>query len=351
MMDYVHIDEKWFYITNVKENYYILPDELPPERKSKSKRFITKVMFMAADARPRYDFNKKRIFDGKIGIWPFVVKEPAKRFSKNRSRGTLVTKAITSVNKESIRQMMLENVIPAIKEKWPLATRMQPIIIQQDNAKPHCSVDDSSLVEAATEGTWKISFRCQPPNSPDLNVLDLGYFNSIQSLQHKKAPKSIDELIEAVHESFNALTADSLNDVFLSLQMCMEEIMRCDGGNNYKLRHMSKAKLRREGRLPMTLMCDPSVLDKVRSIHATDIAIESVAVAASPHPGEFLPNGCKLFSDCCSRENVACIYCGENTSAVHFCSLCLYVVHAFCGDSEGNEGYGQPVKCFRCRPK
>jgi hypothetical protein len=63
-----------------------------------------------------------------------------------------------------------------------------------------------------------------------------------------------------------------------------------------------------------------------------------------------VPNGCKLFSDCHSGENVNCIYCREITTAAHYCSLCLYVVHAICGTSDGEEGYGKPVKCFRCRP-
>ena len=60
MMDYIHIDKKWFYMTKIKENCYLLPNEKPPERSTNSKRFITKVMFMAA-ARARYDFTKKQL--------------------------------------------------------------------------------------------------------------------------------------------------------------------------------------------------------------------------------------------------------------------------------------------------
>ena len=89
MMDYVHIDQKWFFMTKIKENYYLLPNETQPERMTKSKRFITKVMFMAAVARPRFDFTKKHLFDGKIGIWPFVYQEAAKQNSKNRTKGTM----------------------------------------------------------------------------------------------------------------------------------------------------------------------------------------------------------------------------------------------------------------------
>ena len=356
MMNFIHIDEKWFYMTKIKENYYLLQDETPPERSIKSKRFITKVMFMAAGARPRFDFNKKHLFDGKIGIWAFIYEEEAKQNSKNRDKGTMETKAVTSVTKDVVRQMLLDKVIPAIKSKWPSGTRNLPIIIQQDNAKPHCAVDDPELVEAMTENNWKISIRCQPPNSPDLNVLDLGYFNSIQSLQHKKVPRTIDDLVSAVNESFLELTSESLQNVFLSLQMAMDEIIQCEGGNNYKLGHMSKAKLSREGRLPANLVCRAAVLDETPP--ATSIASQSQGTAEPVIPitatvstvTVSVPNGCKLFSDCHSGENVNCIYCREITTAAHYCSLCLYVVHAICGTSDGEEGYGKPVKCFRCLP-
>lgn len=51
MMD--HIDEKWFYITVENERYIIVEGESIPQRQCKSKRYITKVMFLAAFARPR----------------------------------------------------------------------------------------------------------------------------------------------------------------------------------------------------------------------------------------------------------------------------------------------------------
>ncbi|ETW06272.1 hypothetical protein H310_02567 [Aphanomyces invadans] len=53
MHNYVHIDEKWFYLTKVK------------------KRFL-RVTFLAAVARPRYDYSKCQMFDGKISVWPFM---------------------------------------------------------------------------------------------------------------------------------------------------------------------------------------------------------------------------------------------------------------------------------------
>lgn len=74
MFNVVHIDEKWFYQTKESERYYLLPEESDPIRTCKSKRFITKVMFLAAVARPRFDDDNNTQFDGKIGIFPFVHK-------------------------------------------------------------------------------------------------------------------------------------------------------------------------------------------------------------------------------------------------------------------------------------
>ena len=68
MYSYVHKDKKWFYIKCINQNYYLLPDKKTPKQFCKSKQFITKVMFMATVARPRYDPNKKALFNGKISI-------------------------------------------------------------------------------------------------------------------------------------------------------------------------------------------------------------------------------------------------------------------------------------------
>ncbi|XP_019196986.1 PREDICTED: uncharacterized protein LOC109191356 isoform X2 [Ipomoea nil] len=100
----------------------------------------------------------------------------------------------------------------------------------------------------------------KPPNSPDMNVLDLGFFRALQSLQHQEAPRNVDELVAATHKAFNEISVESLSNVFLTLQLCMVEVMKKFGGNNYKLPHINKQKLAREGLLPTTISCDPELL-------------------------------------------------------------------------------------------
>jgi hypothetical protein len=61
----------------------------------------------------------------------------------------------------------------------------------------------------------------QPANSPDLNVLDLGFFASLQSKAYEKISRNLDELIRNVKNEFNNYDPDTLNRVFLTLQGCM----------------------------------------------------------------------------------------------------------------------------------
>ncbi|XP_042013473.1 uncharacterized protein LOC121761851 [Salvia splendens] len=259
MHNVVHIDEKWFYMTKTSERYYLLPGETEPYRACKSKRFITKVMFMCAVCRPQFAENGEVIFDGKIGIFPFTTMEPAKRKSKNRPPGTMETKPIHSVNKEVMRACLLHKIIPAIKAKWP-DNMSKEIFIQQDNAKPHINHNDAEFQAVASTDGFNFHIRCQPPQSPDCNVLDLGYFRAIQSLQDDKVAKGVDELLRNVHSSFDELSPYTLNNVFLTLQACLTEILKVQGCNGYKTPHMNKERLTRMGSLPQALEVEEGVV-------------------------------------------------------------------------------------------
>jgi hypothetical protein len=201
MLDTVHVDEKWFFLNKPTVKAYLAPDEKDPERASKSKRFPTRVMFLCAVARPRWDTRANRYFDGKLGIWPFVEKVPAQRGSRNRPRGTLETKPI-SVTKEVYKKFILEKVLPAIEKKWPQCHRNMAIKLQQDNAKPHLIHNNPEVLEKLSNMTVNVNLFDQPPNSPDLNVLDLGYVAAIQALQQKQQQRTVDDLIAVVDYSF-----------------------------------------------------------------------------------------------------------------------------------------------------
>ncbi|XP_074288120.1 uncharacterized protein LOC141613282 [Silene latifolia] len=226
----IHIDEKWFYVTKDGQRYYLSQTEPEPEeephRSVQSKSYIGKIMFMGAVGRPKFSNNNECVFDGNIGIWPFVSLEPAQRNSKNRVAGTMETKPIDSITKQVVKNMMLGVVLPEIKRKWP-ANASKTIFIQQDNTRLHISNTDPDFREAASSDGWNIQLVQQPPNSPDLNVLDLGG--------------------------------------------CMLEVLKRRGHNDYKIPHMHKSKLAKEGLLPEYLEAEKSLVkDSIRYIHNVD---------------------------------------------------------------------------------
>ena len=118
MMRTVHIDEKWFYIMSLKVRTIIVPGEKVEKSSAKSNRFITKVIFLAAVAHPRYDSHSRSYFDGNIGIWPFVETRAAKRTSVNRPKGTPVT-SLLNVDRNVYRNFIAEKLYPAIRDKFP----------------------------------------------------------------------------------------------------------------------------------------------------------------------------------------------------------------------------------------
>ncbi|GJU29414.1 hypothetical protein Tco_1173003 [Tanacetum coccineum] len=174
-------------------------------------------------------------------------------YSKNRVAGTLETKPILSVTKEVTRSWLIQKVLPAIRSTWPQG-HTGPIFIQQDNAKPHINVDDVEFIQEASRDGFDIRLCFQPPNSPDLNVLDLGFFRAIQSLQEQEVLETIDELVHAVQTSYERMPSCELNNVFLTLQTCMKEILKVQGSNNYQTPHIGKGRLERQGMLPLTLI-------------------------------------------------------------------------------------------------
>ena len=103
---------------------------------------------------------------------------------------------------------------------------------------------------------------CQPPQSPDLNVLDLGLFRAIQSIQYQNFPKTLDELITHVKKAYEEFDPVVNKYTWLTLQSCMIEILKDKGGNNYKIPHMKKRMLDRIGALPQNLQVPDSLIQE-----------------------------------------------------------------------------------------
>jgi len=145
--------------------------------------------------------------------------------------------------------MLDEKLRPAILAKWP--RNVSAVRIQIDNAPAH-----------PESGRWfqasglTVDFVCQPAQSPDLNVLDLGYFCAIQALLQQRRTKTLEELVTVVQESFVALKRQTLENIFYMWAACMEQVMLHAGGNQYRIPHSKKDTIRNDlGRLPTRYEC------------------------------------------------------------------------------------------------
>ncbi|CAN0344183.1 unnamed protein product [Discosporangium mesarthrocarpum] len=135
MYDWVHVDQKLFYVIKDGRGIYLQTEEdAPKPPRAQNKRFITKVMFLAAVERPRMTSDGVW-FDGKIRIWPIADTVAAMRSRKNRKKGTMMLKPAT-INGERYKELMIDEVIHPIKARM----RRPPghtIFVQEDGAKPH----------------------------------------------------------------------------------------------------------------------------------------------------------------------------------------------------------------------
>ncbi|XP_057248271.1 uncharacterized protein LOC130590238 [Beta vulgaris subsp. vulgaris] len=161
MYNLVHVDEKWFCMSKISQRYYLAPGETEPYRRCKSKRFIVKVMFIAALARPHIALSGEVSFDGKIGIFPFIEEVAAKRSSCNRDAGVIETKAQLSITKDVIREKLINHILPSIRNKWP-DNGCKQIWIVQDNARPHIASNDEQFMMEAQKDGFDIRLINQP---------------------------------------------------------------------------------------------------------------------------------------------------------------------------------------------
>ena len=244
----VHVDEKWFYLREEQLRIYMAPGEVAPRRVCVNKNHIMKVMFLAAIARPRYDNEGICTFDGKIGMWPLIERTPALRASVNRPRGAIVTKPVTCTARV-YRNLIIEHVIPAIKEKWPCRDRN--IVIQQDGASAHLAPDNPEFLLHARTRPWNISLLTQAPKSPDTNICDLSFFRALESDQWQDGQEeNIEGLVAQVLRTFVRFDERKNDFGFLTLQCCLDDILCTNGGNDYAIRHVGKARMLRDGTLP-----------------------------------------------------------------------------------------------------
>jgi len=259
----IHVDEKWFYGVKLKNKLKLLPDmDRPDAKTTQHKAHITKLMFLCAIAVPQTVQLRDGTsfeFDGKIGIWPFAKEEPCKNNSKNRPKGTLVFTPY-NVTSETYMDMILNNLIPAIKQKmsWHEGSSYR-IYIQQDGAKPHTGMGSPEALYASinTDPNWKFDIVTQPAQSPDLNKNDLCFFSSLQADAEKiKEGKDFRGIFNAVKKAYDDYETEKLSRVDALLFETMRNILMDGGGNQYLMTH---SNIRKRQKLDPSIVVDYAV--------------------------------------------------------------------------------------------
>jgi len=251
----VHCDEKWFWGMHVR-HVWQSPQVIAPALTAVSKNHLLKEMFLAAVARPLPEHE----FDGAVGIWPVVKQKIAQHASSRHARGDVYDVSCTMDTSKFI-DMMKTLVVPATLRKC--GTWASKITFQFDSAGGHgggrgdinaTTVAElnawaadlpSPLIELCNGHKPNIVFVTQPTRSPDLNVLDLGAWHSLQvavdNYKHDNGIRAdnVEDLRKLVLDTWTSLTsAATLSALFTTLDRVFHLIEEVQGGNAYSIRHL-----------------------------------------------------------------------------------------------------------------
>src|SRR5688572_20992381 len=149
--------------------------------------------------------------------------------------GTLEWKSL-QMTKERYAEMLVTKLIPAIMVKWPRkydhhgCLFHQVITLQHNNAKAHVSQEE--FVEYTKNyyfpgSTFKTLF--QPSNLPDLNILDLAFFCSLEREYQKKKSSSLDDLHKHLLVTYWDYSCVKIQSAFMTLKALMNQIIDYNG--------------------------------------------------------------------------------------------------------------------------
>ena len=212
-------------------------------------------------------------YGGKVALLRCTRNIKAKNKSKNYKRGQIYKKDST-LNSLRFRKQLTRVFFPKIKDdisikdkctrfaeqlkskfpgfKLPEGCAWADIYLQIDNAPPHCKRNKKLLPQITkaagrniVRGKYygpKVRLTFQPPNSPDLNVLDLGFFEKIWTktnriLCKKDKIATLDEIWEATKAAWNMITPVEIETLFQTWHARMRQVIEFEGRNDMDIPH------------------------------------------------------------------------------------------------------------------
>ena len=254
-----------------------LLDELPqgfkpPKKPIKSRRHTPKIMVSAVISRP----EKKAgvgFYGGKVAILRCSEEVVAKNASKNHKKGDIYQRD-TSMKNKMFKEQLTKKIFPKIKSSPSLLVKSErfasqlrasdetcnlpenckwaDLFLQCDNAPPHCKKNKRlfPIIKKAggrniLDGIYygpKVRLTYQPPDSPDLNVMDLGFSNSLWTKTHKILKNrddipSLDDVWEAVKMAWSDISPVDIEVLFRTLHLRMKQVIDCNGRNDMSIPH------------------------------------------------------------------------------------------------------------------
>ena len=240
--DLCWIDEAFFYLKHLVQSTKTLPGVPEAAHDTvQSKTQIPKVMFLTLIALPRMT-PTGNIFDGLVEICPLVTYVPAKRSSKNRSKGTMELKSTSMTGCLYMELLTKENGLfdCLTKKSEGVVKSNHHWTIQQDGAKPHVNKYVAAAISTGGyAGNRNIGITTQSAQSPDLMVLDLAFFSSLQSYARriKYSVTSTEDFVSQVKRAFREYPVDKLLRCCALQLVAYREILKDCGGNQYEMPH------------------------------------------------------------------------------------------------------------------
>ena len=244
----------------------------PPKQASKSRRHTPKVLLSIALARPE---KKEGIgfYGGKIEMLRCTRNVVAQRTSKNHKKGS-VYKKDASLNSTMFKEQLTKKFFPAIKKNTSLLAKSErfahqlktrnqqytlpegckwaDLFFQLDNAPPHLrkskrltAIVRKAAARNVVNGVYfgpKVRLQYQPPDSPDLNVLDLGFFSMLwikvhKILKNKDHLPTVDDVWEAAQVAWKSVSPVDIEILFRTLYSRIKQVIECNGRNDMPIPH------------------------------------------------------------------------------------------------------------------
>ena len=263
----VHLDEAWYYMRVDGRAVRMLKNadgtwSTFETVRSRSKRYINKMMFIAAVCRPHPNYASEsgsnephsgKCYFGNFTERTYYIRGP--RAGQERILNV-------SVDSEAYCMKMKNDIIPGImKSMWwhhrdsgkPEAG--QPIFIQQDGASPHTSAFTLRHQRYLMSNRFfhQHGFRfvivTQPANSPDLNLCDLTIWHSNKSsLRGKRWDNKLD-MESDIFQSWEDYPREKIEAGWRILYAVYRGILKANGDNTFS-KHDGDRKRRRAGQPP-----------------------------------------------------------------------------------------------------